>query len=51
MRHPIVGDLELHYEKFAVSGADGQLLVIYHAEPGSPSAGLAKVAVRSASVG
>ena len=38
MRHPIVGDLELHYEKFAVAGADGQLLVVYHAEPGSPSA-------------
>lgn len=38
LRHPIVGDLELHYEKFAVTGTDGQLLVVYHAEPGSPSA-------------
>lgn len=38
LRHPIVGDLELHYEKFAVTGADGQLLVVYHADPGSPSA-------------
>ena len=38
MRHPLVGDLELHYEKFAVTGADGQLLVVYHAVPGSPSA-------------
>ena len=38
MRHPIVGDLELHYEKFAVTGAGGQLLVVYHALPGSPSA-------------
>jgi len=38
LRHPIVGDLELHYEKFAVTGADGQLLVVYHALPGSPSA-------------
>ncbi|WP_239117176.1 helix-turn-helix domain-containing protein [Planotetraspora phitsanulokensis] len=38
LRHPIVGDLELHYEKFAVTGADGQLLVVYRAEPGSPSA-------------
>jgi hypothetical protein len=38
MRHPIVGDLELHYEKFAVTGADGQLLVVYRAAPGSPSA-------------
>jgi transcriptional regulator with XRE-family HTH domain len=38
LRHPVVGDLELHYEKFAVTGADGQLLVVYHAEPGSPNA-------------
>lgn len=38
MRHPVVGELELHYEKFAVSGADGQLLVVYHATPDSPSA-------------
>ncbi len=38
MRHPVVGDLELRYEKFAVTGADGQLLVVYHAVPGSPSA-------------
>ncbi|AWS46865.1 helix-turn-helix domain-containing protein [Streptosporangium sp. 'caverna'] len=38
LRNPIVGDLELHYEKFAVTGADRQLLVVYRAEPGSPSA-------------
>jgi hypothetical protein len=38
LRNPIVGDIELHYEKFAVTGADGQLLVVYRAEPGSPSA-------------
>ena len=38
LRHPIVGDLELYYEKFAVTGADGQLLVVYHALPDSPSA-------------
>ncbi|GIH15039.1 helix-turn-helix domain-containing protein [Rugosimonospora africana] len=38
LRHPVVGDLELRYEKFAVTGADGQLLVVYHAAPGSPSA-------------
>jgi transcriptional regulator with XRE-family HTH domain len=35
MHHPQVGDLELHYDKFAVTGSDGQLLVIYHAEPAS----------------
>jgi transcriptional regulator with XRE-family HTH domain len=38
MRHPLVGDLELHYEKFAVTGADGQLLVVYRAAAGSASA-------------
>jgi len=37
MRHPIVGELELYYEKFAVTGADGQLLVVYRAAPGSAS--------------
>jgi hypothetical protein len=38
MRHPVVGDLELCYEKFAVTDAPGQLLVVYRAAPGSPSA-------------
>lgn len=38
LRNPIVGDVELHYEKFAVTDADRQLLVVYRAEPGSPSA-------------
>lgn len=38
LRHPQVGPLELRHEKLAVMGADGQVLVIYHAEPGSPSA-------------
>ena len=36
-RHPMVGDLALAYETFAVSGAPSQLLVVYHTEPGSPS--------------
>lgn len=35
--HPMVGELTLGYETFAVNGADGQLLIVYHAEPGSPS--------------
>lgn len=39
MRHPELGDLELHREKLGISGTD-QLLVIYHAEPGSHTAGL-----------
>ncbi|WP_280401146.1 helix-turn-helix transcriptional regulator [Nocardia carnea] len=33
----LVGELTLAYESFAVSGAPGQLLIAYHAEPGSPS--------------
>jgi transcriptional regulator with XRE-family HTH domain len=36
--HPQVGDLVLNREKLAITGTEGQLLVIYHAEPGSPSA-------------
>ncbi|MFD9733156.1 helix-turn-helix domain-containing protein [Umezawaea sp. NPDC059074] len=38
VRHPRFGDLELRLEKFAVVGADRLLLVVYHAEPGSPAA-------------
>jgi transcriptional regulator with XRE-family HTH domain len=38
MDHPAVGRLDLRREKLAVGGTDGQLLVIYHAEPGSRSA-------------
>lgn len=37
IRHPLVGDLDLRYEKFALAGAVGQMLVTYHAEPGSDS--------------
>jgi len=37
LRHPQVGELELRYEKFAIAGAEGQTLVVYHAEPGSRS--------------
>ncbi|MFY1620478.1 helix-turn-helix domain-containing protein [Micromonospora sp. WMMD736] len=35
--HPQVGELELRYEKLTISGTT-QSLVVYHAEPGSPSA-------------
>lgn len=38
MLHPEVGELELRREKLGVGGTDGQLLVVHHAEPGSPSA-------------
>ncbi|MFC0543251.1 helix-turn-helix transcriptional regulator [Kutzneria chonburiensis] len=35
--HPLVGPLDLRHEKLAVTGTDGQLLVVFHAEPGSRS--------------
>jgi transcriptional regulator with XRE-family HTH domain len=45
LRHPEVGDLVLSREKLPVGDTDGQLLVIYHAEPGSASeAALARLA-------
>ncbi|PZF91254.1 helix-turn-helix transcriptional regulator [Micromonospora deserti] len=37
-RHPMVGELSLDYETLTVNGASGQMLIVYHAEPGSPSA-------------
>jgi MmyB-like transcription regulator ligand binding domain len=36
--HPQVGELTLSREKLAIGGAEGQLLAIYHAQPGTPSA-------------
>jgi transcriptional regulator with XRE-family HTH domain len=37
--HPDVGDLDLYAEKFVVSGTYGrQMLAVYHAGPGSPTA-------------
>ena len=38
MHHPQVGLLELRREKLSIGDSGGQLLVIYHAEPGSDSA-------------
>jgi transcriptional regulator with XRE-family HTH domain len=35
--HPLVGELILRYQSFAVAGKPGQVLVVYHAEPGSPT--------------
>jgi transcriptional regulator with XRE-family HTH domain len=35
--HPGVGSLDLHYEKLALPGAPGQMLITYYAEPGSAS--------------
>jgi transcriptional regulator with XRE-family HTH domain len=36
--HPQVGELTLNREKLAIGGSAGQLLVIYHVDPGSTSA-------------
>ena len=38
LRHPLVGDLALHFESFRLSDGTDQALITYHAEPGSPSA-------------
>ncbi|MFI1036009.1 transcriptional regulator, partial [Streptomyces sp. NPDC020951] len=40
LRHPKVGDLELHASKLAIIGTDGLILKVLHAEPGSRSAEL-----------
>jgi transcriptional regulator with XRE-family HTH domain len=37
LMHPQVGALELHYEKLALPGTNGQMLVTYHATPGGES--------------
>jgi len=36
--HPVVGELVLAYEELAVTAEPGRVLLIYTAEPGSPSA-------------
>ncbi|GAB2814750.1 helix-turn-helix transcriptional regulator [Actinoallomurus bryophytorum] len=46
--HPRVGPLDLRGEKLAITDADGLTLVVFHAEPGSPSAG--SLALLAASV-
>ena len=35
LRHPKVGDLELQTSKLAITGTDGLILKVFHAEPGS----------------
>ena len=37
-RHPLVGELTLNYESLGLPDDSDQMLVVYHAEPGSPSA-------------
>jgi transcriptional regulator with XRE-family HTH domain len=38
IHHPQVGDLTLSREKLAIGGAEDQILVVYHAQPGTSSA-------------
>jgi hypothetical protein len=38
LRHPQAGMMELRREKLPIGDSGGQVLVIYHAEPGSGSA-------------
>ncbi|MFF5248418.1 helix-turn-helix transcriptional regulator [Streptosporangium sp. NPDC000095] len=38
LRHPDVGNLTLAYELFTIGGSLGQKLIVFQAEPGSPSA-------------
>lgn len=38
LRHPLVGELSLNFESFKVNDDRDQSLVVYHPEPGSPSA-------------
>jgi hypothetical protein len=35
--HALVGCLELRAESLAITGTEGQLLIVHHADPGSPS--------------
>ncbi|MFF2731564.1 helix-turn-helix transcriptional regulator [Streptomyces sp. NPDC058008] len=37
-QHPLVGELHLAFQALSVNGATAQQLVVYRAEPGSPSA-------------
>ena len=38
IRHPQAGELTVHREKLAIGGAEGQVLAVYHAQPGTSSA-------------
>jgi len=37
LHHPAVGDLTVRREKLLISGTEGQLMVLYHAQPGTSS--------------
>jgi hypothetical protein len=55
IHHPQVGDLTLNREKLAIGAAKGQVLVVYHAQPGTSSAEkmalLASLTIPTATVG
>ncbi|MEU6556052.1 helix-turn-helix transcriptional regulator [Streptomyces sp. NPDC046915] len=38
LQHPLVGALSLHFESFKLADDADQSMIVYHAEPGSPSA-------------
>jgi hypothetical protein len=38
LKHPLVGDLHIKFAAFTVNGAPHQQLVVYQAEPASPTA-------------
>ncbi|MFB7618787.1 helix-turn-helix transcriptional regulator [Kitasatospora sp. NPDC056181] len=38
IRHPLVGELDFGYETLAVNGSADQMLVVFTAQPGSPTA-------------
>ncbi|WP_129789941.1 helix-turn-helix transcriptional regulator [Promicromonospora panici] len=42
-RHPVVGEVILSYEELAITAEPGHVLLIYTAEPGSPSADRVKL--------
>jgi transcriptional regulator with XRE-family HTH domain len=35
--HPLVGSIRVNVERFGIISAEGQLLIVHHADPGSPS--------------
>jgi MmyB-like transcription regulator ligand binding domain len=37
LHHPVVGELALTYEALELPGDNGQRILVYTAEPGSPS--------------
>jgi transcriptional regulator with XRE-family HTH domain len=36
LNHPRLGRIDLRFEKLGIAGTDGQMLVVYHAEPEGP---------------